>query len=316
MDSLTRRTFLEMSALAAGALVTSQRALASPFAAAEPHIEFPSAPRDRISIASWPFRAFIISPKNEDRDSSVPGMGLKDFAGYVVGKFNVHNIEPYNWHFSSLDPAYLAGFRDAVTKAGAHVVNIAVDGENSFYDPDSGVRQKAIAFAKKWIDAAVAIGSPSIRANDPQSSKSDPDVERAAESLRQVADYAAEKNVVVNLENDNPISEDPFFQVKVVEAVNHPYLHTLPDFGNSLAKGEDFNYRSVEAMFGHAYNICHVKATVNDAKGNPHQVDLERTFKILKASGYRGYCSIEYDQPGDPHEPTAKLVEESVRFLS
>jgi hypothetical protein len=42
---------------------------------------------------------------------------------------------------------------------------------------------------------------------------------------------------------------------------------------------------------------------------------LAKTFGILKASGYRGYCSIEYSGGGDPHEPTKKLIEESVGFL-
>jgi len=31
-----------------------------------------------------------------------------------------------------------------------------------------------------------------------------------AESLKRVAEYGAAKNVVVNMENDNPKSEDPF----------------------------------------------------------------------------------------------------------
>ena len=64
-------------------------------------------------------------------------MDLKDFGAYVVKTFDVHGIEPYNLHFSSTTPEYLASFRNAVAKAGAHAVNIAVDQEKSFYDADS-----------------------------------------------------------------------------------------------------------------------------------------------------------------------------------
>jgi sugar phosphate isomerase/epimerase len=45
-------------------------------------------------------------------------------------------------------------------------------------------------------------------------------------------------------------------------------------------------------------------------------VDLARTFAILKKHGYKGYCSIEYDAPGDPYKPTAELVEKTIGFLS
>ena len=37
------------------------------------------------------------------------------------------------------------------------------------------------------------------------------------ETFKPVAEYAARKKVVVHLENDNPVSEDPFFIVQVIE---------------------------------------------------------------------------------------------------
>src|SRR5271166_4539970 len=115
MDPLTRRTFLEKaSVLTAGAFVAAS---GLPIAAAqtklEPHISFPSAPRDRLAVASYPFRAYIDSPNNRDRNHTLPGMDLADFPAEVVRKFNVHNIEPHNRHFRSLDAEYLARFREA-----------------------------------------------------------------------------------------------------------------------------------------------------------------------------------------------------------
>ena len=44
-----------------------------------------------------------------------------------------------------------------------------------------------------------------------------PDLERTADSLRRVVEHASAKSVVVNLENDNPVSEDPFFLVELIE---------------------------------------------------------------------------------------------------
>jgi sugar phosphate isomerase/epimerase len=196
-------------------------------------------------------------------------------------------------------------------------VNIAVSTEQSFYDADPAARDEAIAFSKKWVDAAVAVGSPSIRSHIRGAKNSSPDVQRTAGSLQQVAKYAAEKNVVVHLENDDLVSEDAFFIVKVVEAVNHPYLRALPDFANSAMGGDaQFNERALQAMFQHAYGICHIKDGETDDQGKLIGIDLKRAFDILKASGYRGYCSMEFDQPGDPYAATAKLIEQSLKYLS
>jgi len=324
MNSLTRRAFLEkLSALTAGGIIAS--GMEDAFGAgrsdksviSRPHISFPRTPRDRISVASYPFRAYIESPTNDGRDPSLPGMDLTDFAAEMVRKFNVHNIEPHNRHFHSLDPAYLGSFREALTKANAKVVGIAVDGRDSFYDPSPDMRKKATAYAKKWVDVAVEIGSPSIRTHIQGASNSVPSLGRTAECLREVAEHGAGKNVVVNLENDDLVSEDAFFVVKVIDAVNHPYLRALPDFANSMMTGDaGFNYRALQAMFQHAYCICHVKDSEADDHDKLLNVDLKRSFDILKSSEYRGYCSMEFDAPGEPYAPTARLIEQTLRYLA
>src|ERR1700739_3468295 len=159
MTTLTRRTFLESaSALVVGNLIASAVPTASAADAPQPHIPFPSAPRDRIAIASYPFRAYIDSPGNRDRNASLHGMDLIQFPAEVVTKLNIHNIEPYSPHFRSLDPDYLAKFREELTKANSKVVNITVSTEASFYDADPAARSKSVASAKKWVDVAVAIG--------------------------------------------------------------------------------------------------------------------------------------------------------------
>jgi sugar phosphate isomerase/epimerase len=315
MIAVSRRTFLAGMSAVGASLLSSPDPV--PGSEREPHIEFPTVPRDRIAVASWPFRAYIDSPTNHDRKPGLTGMDLKDFAAHVIAKFNVRNIEPYNWHFSSTDEKYLASFRTALTQTNARVVNIAVDVRDSFYDPNDATRAKAVDFAKKWINVAVSIGAPSVRVHNARYEAEPPNIQRTVDSLSGVADYGAKKNVVVNLENDDRISEDPFFLVKVIESVKNPYLRGLPDFANSMQTGDaDFNYRAVTAMFHHAYCICHVKDGETPEHGKPFTVDLAKTFGILKSAGYRGYCSIEFDGQADPHEPTARLVEATLRYLA
>ena len=313
MAKTTRREFLEQTSIAAaGACFLPALSLSATIS--QPAVNFPSQPRERVAVASYPFREFIAGTEHK---SGNPTIELKDFAAHVVKRFHVRRIEPWSAHFPSTDAKYLEQFREAVTKAGAGVANIAVDGEESPYAADRAERERAIAFRKQWVDVAVAIGSPSVRTNIPSAKDAKPDVDRLAESLRRVVDYASAKNVVVHLENDNPVSEDPFFLVRVIEKVNSPWLHALPDFGNTLnAHDEDYAYRAIDAMFAHAYGICHVKDGEVNPQGKATRVDLARTFGILKKHDYKGYCSIEYDSPGDPYKPTAELVEKTVGFLA
>ena len=264
-------------------------------------------------MASYPFREFIAGAEHK---AGNPTIELKDFAAHVVERFKVNKIEPWSAHFPSTDAAYLASFRAAVKKAHAGVANIAVDGEHSPYAADAAERERAVAFSKHWVDVAVAIGSPGIRTNIAEAKDAKPDAARLAESLRRVAEYGASKNVVVHLENDNPVSEDPFFLVSVMEKVGSPWLRALPDFGNTLnAHDEDYAYRAIDAMFAHAYGICHVKDGEVNEQGRATHVDLARTFGILKRHAYKGYCSIEYDTAGEPYGPTAKLIEATVGYL-
>ena len=122
MEKVSRRNFLKKSsglAVAAAALGRRPSALAS-----EPHIEFPTEPRARLSVASYPFRDFISSPHGKRPGTPQPAMDIKDFGAMVVEKFNVKNIEPWSAHFASTEAAYVTELRANFQKAGAHVINI------------------------------------------------------------------------------------------------------------------------------------------------------------------------------------------------
>jgi sugar phosphate isomerase/epimerase len=307
----TRREFVtQCAAAAAGALVLPGVLQA----ASGPSVHFPSAARERVAIACYPFREFIVGPRHKEGN---PAIEFKDFAAHVKERFHVNHIEPWSALFASTDAAYLASFRAAVEKAGAGIANIAADGDHCAYAADAAEREQAVEFGKKWIDVAAAIGSPSVRTNVAEAKDSKPDATRLAESLKRVAEHGAAKNIVVHLENDNAVSEDPFFLASVIEKVGSPWLHALPDFGNTVQEHDaDYAYRAIDAMFAHAYGICHVKDGEGTPPGHVSRVDLPRTFGILKKHAYKGYCSIEYDTAGgEPYAPTAKLVEATVGYL-
>ncbi len=312
---LTRRGFLRSLAAVpfAGPIVTAS----SGSQEHEPHLQFPANARDRLAVTSYPFRSFIESPTNHGRKAGLPPMDLKDFAAFVVEKFDIHNINPLSDHFGSTDRAYLDSFVQSVASAHSHVVDLGLPGGH-FYSPDESARKAAIKFGCDWIDRAAVIGSPSVRQHLAGAKGELPSIDLAAASLGQLAEYGSKRNIVVNLENDSPVAEDPFFLISVIERVNNPYLRGLPDFGNSLlAHDGEYNRRAVSGMLRHAFNMCHVKDIVETDAGQRYAVDLKQMFELAKTSGYRGYFSMEFETKlGDPITGTRKLANQTLRYLA
>jgi len=315
MKKSSRREFLLGASIFGVSLSAGLRT--SPASLSEPHLEFPTDPRARLAVTSWPFREFIDSPSNPYRNRQKPGMDIKDFAGMVAQRFGVKNIGPLAAHFYSTDAAYLDAFRKSVEQAGSRLVDLGLAGR-SFWDPDKGKRQQALEYGRHWVDLAVNLGSPSIRQHLSAPRGVKPDVEVASQTLGRLAEYGAGKNILVNLENDDLRNEDPFFIVAVIEKVGNPYLRALPDFGNTLSGGDaGYNERGVAAMLKHAYGVCHVKDQLVTESGKTYQVDLPKMFELAKASGFKGYFMMEWDGgPGDdPYQGTARLVAETLKFL-
>ena len=301
----SRREVLQWVAALAGA----------PLLSAE--IRFPTEPRDRLALTSYPFRAYIASPSNRARNPALPGMDLKQFAKLAIDKFGIHNINPLLDHFTSTDPAYLDSFRKAVADAGSHIVDLGLSG-GAFYSSEEKERERAVSISRRCIDVASIIGSPSVRQHVHGKRGEKPNVDLAAQSLGQLAEYGMKHGVVINLENDSAISEDPFFLTAVIDKVNSPHLRALPDFGNTLiAHDADYNQRGVTAMLKRAYNMCHVKDVVKSSAGQDKTVDLKKMFALAKESSYRGYFSMECDSGlGDPFAGTTRLVKETLGYLA
>jgi len=312
MPPTNRRRFLWQSA-AASALLAWPWKLSS--ASTQPNLSFPTAPRDRVSVASYPFREFI--PGKEAKAPKASLIELKDFAAHVKAKFGVNKIEPWTPHFPSTDPKYLDEFRASVDRAGCQVINLAVDGDDSPYASTSAERDRFVTYSKKWVDAARQLGSSSIRTHIPQARDAKPDARRTADTFLRVIDYSSKHNVVVSLENDDPISEDVFFIIDVLDRVESPWLRALPDFANTLATSTEVRaYSGIDAMFAHACCICHVKDQEATDDGRLVHVDMPRTFGYLKQHAYKGYLSIEWDSPGDPYAGVTRLIDQTVQALS
>jgi sugar phosphate isomerase/epimerase len=279
-----------------------------------PKATFPVDPRARIAVATYPFRALIVAPGNQDYDAKKPGMDLASFARFVRTEFKVHGIEPLDSHFTSTEPGEIRKLRAAFDAAGVYTVNIPVDEKVELCSDDEARRNAGNARYRHWIDVAVLLGSPSIRVWIPKCSDTS-DLPRAVRALKPTLDYAATRNIVVNLENDNPVFASAARSIAAIKLGDTPYLRALPDFGNGLMGGdEQFNAQNVKDMFAYAWTIAHVK-DAEDVHGKRKTASLAELFGIAKASGYRGYYSMESDSDVDPVVDTRHLIEQSVSLI-
>jgi len=319
MTLFSRRNFLQTisAATLAPALKNPLPGIsAALLQASGPSIHFSTQPRERIAVATYPFREFIIG-RHDDKFAASKKLPLKDFPAQIAAKFNVTKIEPWSEHFLSTEGAYLDELHNSATKSGVTFANVAADTDHSIYSADASVRQLASQFGKQWIDVAARLSSPSVRLNIASAANAKPELTQVADGLKPIADYAASKNVAVHLENDNPISEDPFFIASVVDRVNSPWLHALPDFGNSFAVLSTADaLRGLDQMFAHAYAISHVKDATTTPAGKVVPIELARVFALASKHHYHGDFSVEFESAGDPYEGTAKLVAATIKNLS
>jgi sugar phosphate isomerase/epimerase len=307
MKNLTRRRFVQTALLCSAGAALAQGTSA-------PHAVFPTEPRKRIAVATYPFRESIIAPGNRDRDPKKPGMDLAQFARSIPAQFGVQGIEPLDAHFPSTEPAAITKLRAAFDAAGVHTVNIPVDVRVDLCSDDPAKRNAGNAIYRRWVDIAVQLGSPSIRVWIPKC-RDLSNLAEAVQALKPTIDYAASRNVVVNLENDDPVYSSEKRVLAAIQLADTPFLRGLPDFGNSLTLGDErFNAESVKRMFAHAWNISHVK-DAESIKGERKTASLGPLFAIAKAAHFRGYYSMESDSDVDPFVDTKHLIQQSLSLI-
>jgi sugar phosphate isomerase/epimerase len=293
-------------------LCSANAALAGDFKS--PHANFPTDPRARIAVATYPFRKIIIASTNKDRDPSKPGMDLAAFARFVRTEFLVRGIEPLSLHFPSTERSEILKLRAAFDAIGVHMVNIPVDDRVELCSTDAAKRNAGNARYRTWIDIAGILGSPSIRIWIPKCSDTS-DLPKAVQALKPTLDYAASQNIVINLENDDPVLSSDTRILAAIRLANTPYLRALPDFANSLMGGDErFNAQAVKRMFAHAWNIAHVK-DAEVINGKRETVSLSELFNTAKAAQFQGYYSMESDSDADPVVDTKHLIEQSLSLM-
>ena len=272
-NDVSRRQFLTQTGLAAGAL-TSGAAWAKDVAPLQ------------ISLAQWTINRELRSGKIDNLD----------FAK-VAAEHGIHAVEYVNQFFMDKAKAakYLGEMKKRAADQGVKSLLIMCDREGNIGDPDSAKRKQTVDNHHKWLDAAKFLGGHSIRVNAGSSGTWDEQVKLAADGLSRLTAIGAKLGLNVIVENHGGLSSNADWLVEVIKKVDHKRCGTLPDFGNFRIKpGESYDsYRGMQKLLPFAKGVS-VKDRVWDDKGKQSALDYDRMLKLVHASGFRGYCGIEF----------------------
>ena len=211
-------------------------------------------------------------------------------------------------------------------KTGTRVHHISNNAPTGMAGPDEDARKAGIVVAKHWLDAAAILGAKTMRVNSggpnylpastagpdgyPKNDAIVPFFKACIESFKEMADYGAEKGVKVTLENHWGLTCNPVHMRIILDAVNHPFCEASPDYANW--EHEYMIFSGLKDIAPYTHTTVHAKFwdrwTTND---------IQRSTRILLASGYKGKFALEYESgPWDGVEGVRYLFKEVMAALS
>jgi sugar phosphate isomerase/epimerase len=221
-----------------------------------------------------------------------------DFPLKARAEYGIDAVEYVNSFFKDRaeDQAYLTDLKNRCSDHGVRSVLIMCDGEGALGDPDATRRTAAVENHFRWVEAARFLGCHSIRVNAQSEGSPEEQTLLAADGLRRLTEFAADRAINVVVENHGGLSSNGAWLAGVMQTVDHPRCGTLPDFGNFQTEPGVWydKYRGVEELMPYAKAVS-AKSHVFDDSGNEAEIDFFRMMKVVLDAGYRGYVGIEYE---------------------
>ena len=242
-----------------------------------------------------------------------------------ASRLGVAGVGILHRQMESEKPGYLQKLKRVAFVNGVDLICLSI--HQDFVDPDPAVRQKNIDHTKRCIELAHEMGIPSIRLNsgrwgtirsfnDLMAARGEEPVlpghtekegfEWCIDSIEKCLPLAEKRGVVLALENHWGLTRTPDGLLRILDAVDSPWLGALMDTGNFL----ETPYPKLEKI---APKTVFVQAKTYFGGGEWYTLDLDyrRIARILKKVNYRGYVSLEFEGK----EAAATGVEKSVALL-
>lgn len=210
--------------------------------------------------------------------------------------------------------SYLNGLKRQAFTLGLALMGYST--HQDFVDPDPEVRKREIARTVDFLEEAYRLGIPTIRVNTGRWNTSrdfnDLMANRGIEPVlpghteeegfkwvidayEQLVPEAEKRGVIMGLENHWGLSLTPEGLLRIVDAVDSPWLQATVDTGNFLEE-------PYERLARIADRAVLVQAKTYFGGGVWYSLDLDypRIAGLLRKAGYRGWISLEFEGRDDP----------------
>src|SRR6266571_4867997 len=307
---LPRRTFLATASCAGAALALGapRAALAAP------------APTRRMKLgistySYWHFRPPKVSIETVIEKSAEIGVGGVDI---LHRQMDIEEKVPFN----AAGRAYCNKLKRLAFTNGIDLICLST--HQNFVSPKPEVISENVEHTKKCIEIAYQLGIPCIRINTGRWNTVDFDTLMAnrgiepilpghteeegfkwcIDGIQRCLAKAEECGVILALENHWGLARTPEGLLRIVNAINSPWLGVLMDTGNFL----ELPYPRLEQI---APKTVFVQAKTYYGGGEWYTLDLDypRIAKILAAVDYNGYVSLEFEGKENPDSAVPRSIE-------
>lgn len=207
---------------------------------------------------------------------------------------------------------------------------IGLSTHQGFVSPDPEERAENVKLTLRQIDVAADLGIPTMRVNTgrwrtipnfddfmanngvepPLEGHTDDEAFKWVEdAFQQLLPAAERRGVVLGLENHWGLGRTAAGVLRIVEAIDSPWLQTTLDTGNFLEN----SLEQIAAMANAKTPVALVQAKTYIGGGRWYALDIDyaRVAEILRNADYRGWISLEFEGNAD----AATAVPESLAML-
>ncbi|UKS29242.1 sugar phosphate isomerase/epimerase [Paenibacillus sp. HWE-109] len=206
------------------------------------------------------------------------------------------SVEICHFHFPDTSAGYLQALKQSFQKAGIRFYTLLIE-YGDISSADAGRREADLAWIEGWIDIAANAGAERVRVIAGDANPADQEaLERSANGLSELGQYAAARGVKVVTENFHALTSEADNCLALLERCGETIGFTS-DFGNFKGEGK---YKALARTIPRSESI-HAKAQT-DAGGIPDEDEFIRCMDLVKQAGYEGPITLVYDGPGDMWE--------------
>jgi len=226
-----------------------------------------------------------------------------------AARIGFDGVEILHVQMAEESAAYMNRLKRAAFLNGLDLVMLSI--HQDFVSPDAAERDENIEHTKHCIDLASQMGIPCIRLNSgrwgtvesfdelmevkgqepPIEGHSEKDaIDWVVDSIEKCIPHAERAGVMMALENHWGLTTDPRNVIKIVEAVDSPWLGVNLDTGNY--PGDP--YEGIELLAPHA-SIVQAKTYFGGGEWYTLDLDYPRIAAILREAGFRGWVSLEME---------------------